>query len=292
MSGALFLPLPGNETLASRLAELRGGTLGRMQQGTFPDGETHLRLDFDPAGKEVALVCTLAQPDQKLLPLLFAADAARDLGARKVGLIAPYLCYMRQDKRFHPGEAVTSRSFARLLSQNLDWLVTVDPHLHRYAALADIYSIPTRTLHAGALLAGWIGANVAKPFLIGPDAESRQWVAETAALCGAEFAVLSKERLGDAKVRIAPPPWRVPHECTPVFLDDIISTGASLLEGMGQVVSSKKPVALAVHGILSENTANRLEGISAHLVTTNSVDNPHAEIDLTGLIDGNLAGLA
>ena len=68
-----------------------------------------------------------------MLPLIFAAATARELAAAKIGLVAPYLAYMRQDRRFNPGEAVTSRQVAGLLSSAFDWLVTVDPHLHRYS---------------------------------------------------------------------------------------------------------------------------------------------------------------
>ena len=54
------------------------------------------------------------------------------------------------------GEAVSSRLFAQLLSAHFDWLITVDPHLHRYHNLAEIYSIPTAVVHAAPLLADWI----------------------------------------------------------------------------------------------------------------------------------------
>ena len=110
--------------------------------------------------RRIALVCTLDRPDAKMLPLLFAAAAARELGASQVGLVAPYLAYMRQDRRFKPGEAVTSREFARLLSGAFDWLVTVDPHLHRYASLAEIYRIPTRVVHAAPLISQWIRTRI------------------------------------------------------------------------------------------------------------------------------------
>ena len=75
-----------------------------------------MRIDTPVRGRCVVLAGSLHQPDEKTLPLLFAADAARELGAAQVGLVAPYLAYMRQDRRFEPGEAVTSRSYARLLS--------------------------------------------------------------------------------------------------------------------------------------------------------------------------------
>ena len=51
--------------------------------------------------------------------------------AVRIGLVAPYLGYMRQDKRFQPGEAITSNVYAKHLSVSMDWMATIDPHLHR-----------------------------------------------------------------------------------------------------------------------------------------------------------------
>jgi ribose-phosphate pyrophosphokinase len=85
-----------------------------------------LRFTTAPDQRFVVVVCTLDRPNAKLLPLLFAASTARELGAARVGLVAPYLAYMRQDRRFNPGEAVTSLQVASLLSHAFDWMVTVD----------------------------------------------------------------------------------------------------------------------------------------------------------------------
>ena len=140
----LLFALPGNERLASILAPAIGAEIGKAEIRHFPDGETYWRYDTPVAGREVALLCTLDRPDDKALPLLFAAAAARDLRAKRVGLIAPYLAYMRQDHRFQPGEAITSGTFAGIVSGEIDWLVTVDPHLHRRSSLDEIYSVPAR----------------------------------------------------------------------------------------------------------------------------------------------------
>ena len=129
----LTLALPGNEHFAGRLAQAYGSDVGRIETRRFPDGESYVRLHGEPAGQMVDLICTLTHPDPQFLLLAFAADAVRELGAREVNLVAPYLAYMRHDKRFHDGESVTSRSFARMVSSTLDKLLTVDPHLHRYA---------------------------------------------------------------------------------------------------------------------------------------------------------------
>ena len=105
-----------------------GAQRAALQLHRFPDGESLVRLDADVTGRTVVIVASLAQPDAKALPLLFAADAARDLGATRVLLAAPYLAYLRQDRRFNTGEAITSRTFAALVSTVFDGIVTVDPH--------------------------------------------------------------------------------------------------------------------------------------------------------------------
>src|SRR5690349_18020046 len=139
----LVIPLPGNEALATCLSQEIRGELGSLETRAFPDGETYLRLQQDPNNRSIVLVCTLDRPNPKFLPLMFAAATAKELGATKVSLVAPYLCYMRQDKRFHEREAITSTLFAGQLSSAFDELVTVDPHLHRYRRLSEIYSIRT-----------------------------------------------------------------------------------------------------------------------------------------------------
>lgn len=69
----------------------------------FPDGESYVRLDAPVGGRDALLVCGLDRPDERLLPLVFAAGAARELGAASVGIVAPYLGYLRQDRRFRDG---------------------------------------------------------------------------------------------------------------------------------------------------------------------------------------------
>lgn len=283
MSSMVFA-LPGNEELAAQLAAASGGTLGQLETRHFPDGETYLRFADSLQGHSVVIACTLDRPDAKIAGLLFAADAARELGAKRVGLVAPYLCYMRQDQRFQPGEAVTSRSFATLISQHFDWLVTVDPHLHRYRALDEIYSIPASTVHAGPVIADWITRNVSKPCLIGPDRESSQWIQAVAAACGAPWTVLNKTRTGDASVSETPLAISLPGQ-TPVLLDDIVSSGATLLEALRQLPSNADPaVIIAIHALCGEDARQSLVKRGGRLVTTNSIPNAEARIDIVPLL--------
>jgi len=135
----------------------------------------------------------------------YAAQTAREFGARSVGVIAPYLAYMRQDTRFNRGEAISAQLFARFLEETFDWLVTVDPHLHRFEQLQSLYGMPATHVSATPAIAGWIAHEIPDAMLVGPDSESEQWVARIAAQAGVPYQVLSKERRGDYDVRVSLP---------------------------------------------------------------------------------------
>jgi len=281
----LVLPLPSNEVFAAMLACAMTGELGQIESRRFPDGESYIRLKGNPAGRVVDLVCTLARPDAGFLQLVFAADAVRELGASEVNLIAPYLAYMRQDKRFLAGESVSSRAFARLVSSTFDRVVTVDPHLHRYRTLTELYSIPTTTLHAAPLLADWIAANVDAPLIVGPDAESEQWAAAIASRIGVPHVVLAKTRHGDRSVDIDVPDLSTWHDRTPVLVDDIVSSGRTLEVAARKIVEQglRKPVCVVVHALIADAAWSELTPLFARIVSTDAIPHPSNCIALAPL---------
>lgn len=283
----VIFPLHGHDELGRFLAGRLNGELGALTLRRFPDGETYVRLDTDVAGRPVVLVCSMHEPDDKVLPLLFAATTARDLAASRVGLVAPYLTYMRQDRRFQPGEGITSAAFARLISSFADWLVTVDPHLHRYSALSDIYSIPAVSVHAARAIARWVRANVASPILIGPDSESAQWVEEVAREADAPWVVLEKIRRGDRDVEVSVPQVERWRDRTPVLVDDIISTARTMIETIGHLerLGLKPPVCIGVHGVFAGHAyADLLGAGAARVVTCNTIPHRSNAIDLDEVI--------
>ncbi len=250
----------------------------------FPDGESYVRIDAPVADREVILLCTLDRPDDKLLSLLFAAGTAKELGAVRVGLVAPYLAYMRQDRRFQAGEAVTSVHFARLLSASVDWLVTVDPHLHRRSGLDEIYSIPARVVHAAPIVSAWILQHVAAPVLVGPDAESEQWVAAVADAVGAPYVVLRKIRRGDREVEVSVPEVERWRARTPVLVDDIISTARTMTETVGHLkrVGLAPPVCIGVHAVFAGTAhADLAAAGAARIVTCNTIAHESNTIDVS-----------
>jgi len=287
MTRRLVIPMPGNEALAQSLARRLDLEIGTLEMRHFPDGESYLRYRRAVEGKAVILVCTLDRPDEKFLPLIFAAGAARDLGATEFGLVAPYLAYMRQDRRFEPGEAVTSAYFAKALGRWVDWLVTVDPHLHRRSDLSEIYAIPSAALHAAPLISAWIREHVPNAVLIGPDSESEQWVAAVAKDAGAPFVVLQKTRRGDRDVEVSVPHVARWKTSTPVLVDDIISTGRTMIETVGHLKQAglPPPVCIGVHGIFAGSALqDLLDAGTERIITCNTIPDATNAIDVTELI--------
>lgn len=278
---------PGNERLTEALCNADGIASGRMTLGRFPDGETHLRMETEVGGRDVVLVCSLDRPDEKLVPLAFAAATARELGARRVGVVAPYLPYLRQDKVFQPGQSLSSAHFARLLCQAADWLVCMDPHLHRYKSLREIYSMPVATVHAAPAMAEWIAANVKEAVLFGPDDESEQWVAEVARRANAPFAILHKQRKSDTEVAVSLPHagrWRG-H--TPVILDDIISSAGTMMAAVGMLRGAglAAPVCIGVHAVFAAGAYAKLQVCgAADVVTCNTIQHSSNAIDVHPII--------
>lgn len=284
---SVILPFPDNAETAASLAKRLDAEVGAVTLRRFPDGETYVRIETPVTGRETILVCTLSRPDEKMLPLLLTAATAKDLGATRVGLVAPYLAYMRQDARFQPGEGITSRYVARLLSQAVDWLVTVDPHLHRYRSLAEVYSVPTRAVRAAPLIAQWIRNHVSSPVVVGPDGESAQWAQVVADEAGAPSVVLNKTRRGDRDVEVSFPDAERWKGHTPVVVDDLISTAHTMIETVGHVKRAglPAPICVAVHAVFAERAyADLVAAGPARVLTCNTVLHVSNGLDATDLL--------
>lgn len=282
--------MPYSRPLADRLGLLLGAEVGEIEVRHFPDGEAYVRIIAGGElvnGRDAIIVATLDRPDEKILPLWFLADTLRYFHAAHVGLVCPYLPYMRQDRRFKRGEAITSISFARMMSRHIDWMVTVDPHLHRHKSLSAIYDVPTEIVHAAPLVSEWIRLNVETPLVIGPDEESEQWVASVAQAADAPYIVQRKTRSGDRAIKIEMPDTTAHISRTPVVVDDIISTAHTMIETVKELRrrNMKPPTCVGVHGIFAGDAAVELEQAgAATIITCNTVGHGSNHIDISNLL--------
>jgi hypothetical protein len=104
--------------------------------------------------------------------LLLAADALRRAGARRLILVAPYLCYLRRDAVFAPGEPLSRDVIPPFVGRAFDAVVTVQAHLHRTKDLSSVLGIPVENLLPTEALAAALPTYDILPLVIGPDQES------------------------------------------------------------------------------------------------------------------------
>jgi ribose-phosphate pyrophosphokinase len=256
----------------------------------FPDEESLVQLPV-PLDDTTVLCRSLDRPNQKLIELMLAAQAARSLGVQRLILVAPYLCYMRQDRAFVPGQAVSQSIVGEFLARYFDAVITVDPHLHRVAALEE--AVPANTalaVSAADAMGEFLARRGDRPLIIGPDTESRQWACAIAAAAGADCLVGDKTRRGDRDVEIRLPPGEYQGRHA-VLVDDVASTGQTLANAARELQArgAARVSALVTHGLFAPGAAEALSAAGIRNIwTTDTISHPTNVITVVPVLAGAL----
>ncbi len=276
---------PDQTAPARRLAKVLEIPFAEVALHRFPDGELLPRTP--PPAETVIVYATLDHPNERLLALLLAADAWRRTGVTRLVLAAPYLCYMRQDRVFRPGEPLSRDVVCGLLGGAFDRIATVEAHMHRTLDLSAVFGgIEADDLSAADALAEALKFEE-PPLVVGPDAESRPWVAAVAERIGGEALTLRKVRRGDADVTVEAPALGCVRGRPVVVVDDVCSSGATLLATATALrAAGAASVAVAVvHALFDADVAHRLAaaGVS-RVISTDSVVHPSNAVPLAPLL--------
>ena len=255
----IVLGFPDYRLQAKSLAHLLKLEYKEVELHRFPDGESKLKLPVELPS--TLIICrSLDGPNDKLIELFFTVKTARDKGCEYIILVAPYLCYMRQDKAFQPGEVVSQRMIGKLIGSLVEEVITVDPHLHRIKKLEDIIRCKRAvTLSAAPLLGNLISLQVSEPLLVGPDEESEQWVKQVADLHGFDYLIGEKTRHSDREVDIVLPELDIENRNV-VLIDDMASTGRTLINIAQQFkgIGAHNIFCAVTHALFVENAYDDL----------------------------------
>ncbi len=274
------------QTQSQQLANALNITCQIINIHRFPDGEIKLTLP-ENLPEHVIIYCSLNNPNEKLIALLLAAEAARALRVKVLTLIAPYLCYMRQDIAFHKGEAISQTIIGKFLANLFDNLITVDPHLHRIHYLSQ--AVPTKnaiSLSATSLMGTFLLQRFKTPVLLAPDSEAEQWVKAVANPNDWEYGICQKKRTGDRQVEITLPDINISGREV-IIVDDVASSGQTLVETIKLCFLQKATHVniLVTHALFGDDVHQILKKAGANNIwSTDSVTHPSNQIPLTDLL--------
>ena len=260
MADTLILSFPDSSLQAAKLAQQLSLPHIPINLHIFPDEESLITLPTE-LPKHVVLFRSLNQPNNKLTELLLVSKALRQNNVARITLIAPYLCYMRQDRENQPGEIISQKIIGQLLADLFDDVITVDTHLHRITELRE--AIPSKNainLLATKPIVKFLQNRFENMMVLGPDSESKQWVSEIAEILNCDYGIANKIRKGDLSVEIELPEQDYSGRNI-IIIDDMASTGrtiglaASLLKTKGATSIS----ALVTHALFMGDAKEHLE---------------------------------
>lgn len=289
----MIIGLSNSKQLAKNIAKKTKQPYQELETTFFPDGEIKVRFKKSINNKSVFLIQSMQPaPNQAMLEAIFAIYTAKDLKAKKVTLIAPYLAYMRQDKRFNKGEAISQRIMAKLLNI-ADQIITIDPHLHRISSLNQIFTTATKTLTANKELAKYIEKHFKNEVIIGPDSESFQWAKIIANEIKKPAAILRKQRFTSRRVKIKFHEKINIKNKNIVIVDDIISTGHTMVEAakLAKSQGAKDIYAVCVHGLYVEDALKKMKPYFKQIISTNTIQSKTSKIDISKLIADSIKSI-
>ncbi|MCW8900833.1 MAG: ribose-phosphate diphosphokinase [Gammaproteobacteria bacterium] len=292
MKAAIYT-FPGYHQQGKNVAEILNISSHEIDIHHFPDKESLVTLP-EKKSDHVILYLSLDYPNNKLIELLLACKTARTQGIKRLSLVAPYLCYMRQDKSFHTEEAVSQHIIGRWLSELVDDIITVDPHLHRIQSLDTV--IPDTNnivLTATPLLGEFIKSLNKTVHLLGPDEESLQWVKSVAEISHSPYSVATKTRHSDTRVEIQLPEIDY-HNQHIILIDDVISTGNTVAQTAIKLYKSGalQVDVIATHALFTKDALDTLNNSNIkNIWSSDSISHSTNQISLKHLLAQNIKTL-
>jgi ribose-phosphate pyrophosphokinase len=267
----VLFSLQSGRPLLERICAQLGLPPAPLEERDFEDGEHKLRPLESVRGRDVYVVESLAADaarsvDDKLVRVLFLLGALRDAGARRLTVVAPYLCYARKDMRTKARDPVTIRYLAQLFeAAGAQRMVTLD--VHNRAAYENAFRIPAEHLSAAPLLVQALLPVVGdrEVVVVSPDAggvkraERFRQAFERRLARRVGFAFVEKFR-SEGVLRGGRVAGDVDGRCV-VIVDDLISSGRTLARAAAacRELGASSAFAAVTHGVFSAECGAALE---------------------------------
>ena len=281
------------KTMAVQLAEALNWEHHNVETRRFPDTEGYIRIPDDlieNIRKEAVVLVSNTFPDSGIIETMLILEAINDIrkgnleNLREIGpqklddvgpgiiLAIPYFGYSRQDKRFRPGEAISAKAIANLLSTRCDGIVVFD--LHAPKVLHDL-SVPVAFTSAMPELAAHLQKEVNPDFILSPDKGAIERASQVATAINCEFSYLEKTRI-DAHTIIHKAKDLDVKGKKVAIVDDMIATGGTICRAADalRIQGATEVHAACSHGLFTGGAIARLVRYVDGVHATSSLPNP------------------
>ncbi|RLE77891.1 MAG: ribose-phosphate diphosphokinase [Thermoprotei archaeon] len=284
---------PASNGIGFRLSKLLGSKYTRVLTKVFPDGETYIRIEDEVKEEDVIVVQSLYPPqDRHYLQLLLIIDTVKDLGAKSLTVVVPYMAYARQDKRFLPGEAISIRTVLRGIEYvGAECLITID--IHNDKSLEEWLNIDYANLSAAPLLAEYFRRKMENPLVLAPDKGALNRAKKAANILGCEYDFLEKRRdrvTGEVAVK----PKKIMVENRDVLIiDDIISTGGTVVLATRELLklNANRVYVACTHPLFAGNSYEKVLSSGVEdIIATDTIPSPASRVSVAPLIAEYLEG--
>jgi ribose-phosphate pyrophosphokinase len=261
--------------LVSAICEHLDIEAGRAEVGTFADGETSVDIGENVRGMDVFVIqSTCAPANTHLMELLILLDALRRSSARRVTAVIPYYGYARQDRKVKPRTPITAKLVADLISTaGAERVLCLDLHAGQ---IQGFFNIPVDNIYAMPVLLQQIRALVPPRediVVVSPDAGGVERARAFAKRLEATIAIGDKRREKKDVAEVTRIVGDVDGQ-TAVIVDDIVSTGGSLVQTAEalRTAGARRVLAAITHPVLAGSAVKRIEeSCIERFITTDTI---------------------
>ncbi len=270
-----------NQPLSQDVASALGASLGNVEITRFIDNECRVFVKENVIGQDVYVLQSLSEvADQHLVELCLLSDAIKDMGARRITAVIPWLGYSKQDKAFRKGEAISSQLVAKFIeAAGFDAVITSELHSENVLPFFHIpvFELSTHTLLSTALFTAHPDMPKADMVVVSPDKGGMSRSERFAKNINLPVIYLTKTRdFESGEVKITGIDGDVSGKTVVVF-DDIINTGSTAIKA-GEFVKrsgAKSVYFLATHPVLAGHACMDLaQSVIDEIIVTDTIAIP------------------
>ncbi len=263
-----------NPTLAQKIVDHLGISLGDVSVSQFSDGEVAVELNVNVRGRDVFVVQpTCAPTNDNLIELIVMVDALRRASAGRITAVVPYFGYARQDRRVRSARVpITAKVVADMMvGAGVDRVLTVDLHAEQ---IQGFFDVPVDNVYGSPVLLEDIEArNFDDLVVVSPDIGGVVRARAVAKQLDVDLAIIDKRRPSTNVAEIMNIIGDI-EDRTCLLVDDMVDTAGTLCNAAKALKDqgAKRVVAYATHPVLSGRAIDNLQNsLLDELVVTDSI---------------------